>query len=213
MFISTTFIEVITILGTAAFSASAVLAANDREIDLFSIIVLGIIAAVGGGTIRDCLLDTPVFWAEDMSYIYIASASAIVCFYTISFLKKKWISEIYLYIDAIAIAMFCIQGTEKAWALGFGLPVAPVILGTMTAVGGGIVRDIILQRPSLILSKELYAIPVCLGAIIHAVTLAYLPDYSEISALAAAFVIIYLRHLSIQKNLVVPNWALLNLKK
>ncbi|MCL1066701.1 TRIC cation channel family protein [Shewanella olleyana] len=212
MFSSLTFIEFLTILGTAAFSISAVLAVNKQQIDIFSIIVLGIISAVGGGTIRDCLLDTPIFWAEDISYIYIAIVAAIIGFYSRSLLTRKWITKAYLYIDAFAVAMFCIQGTEKAWSFGFGLPIAPIILGTMTAVGGGIIRDLLLQRPSLILSRELYAIPIALGGTVHAMTLAYAPEYKGVSAVVASALIIYLRHLVIKNNLVVPNWAVINPK-
>lgn len=206
------FIDFLTVLGTAGFSISAVLAVTKQQIDIFSIIVLGIISAVGGGTIRDCLLDAPIFWSEDISYIYIAIVAAIIGFYSRSFLKKKWTTKAYLYIDAFAIAMFCIQGTEKAWSFGFGLPVAPVILGTMTAVGGGIIRDLLLQRPSLILSRELYAIPIALGGTMHALTLAYVPGFSDVSAVVSSAIIIYLRHIVIQKNLVVPNWAVINPK-
>ncbi|WP_119967893.1 trimeric intracellular cation channel family protein [Shewanella japonica] len=209
MIINITIIDVVTVLGTAAFALSAVLAASEKNGDIFTILVLGIITAVGGGTIRDILLNIPIFWSQDLSYIYIASLSALGGVLFFPLLKSKWINKGYLYIDAFAIAMFCIQGTQKAWDLGFGLPIAPVILGVITAIGGGIIRDVLLQRPSLLLTSELYAIPVAIGCSIHALTLAYYPDFSQFSGLISVFIVIYLRHLSINKDVQVPSWAIL----
>jgi uncharacterized membrane protein YeiH len=203
-------IESITILGTAAFALSAVLAALDKKVDIFTVIVLGIITAVGGGTIRDCILDAPVFWSIDISYITIACAASVFGFFFFPLMQLKSINKVYLYIDTLAIAMFAVQGTYKAWSMGFGLPVAPVILGTITAVGGGIVRDVLLQRPSLLLTKELYAIPVALGCLTYSLVLSFAPQYSQIGALLSAGLIVYIRHLSIQKQMVVPRWAIIN---
>lgn len=203
-------IEAITVSGTAAFALSAVLAALDKKVDIFTVIVLGMITAVGGGTIRDCILDAPVFWSLDISYITIAIAASVFGFFFFPLVQQKSINKIYLYIDALAIAMFAVQGTGKAWEMGFGLPVAPVILGTITAVGGGIVRDVLLQRPSLLLTKELYAIPVAIGCLSYSLVLALVPQYASIGALTSAALIFYMRHLSIQKQLLVPNWAIIN---
>ncbi|EGR7974481.1 trimeric intracellular cation channel family protein [Vibrio vulnificus] len=203
-------IEAITVLGTAAFALSAVLAALDKKVDIFTIMVLGIVTAVGGGTIRDCILDAPVFWSLDISYITIAVAASVFGFFFFPLVQQKSINKIYLYIDALAIAMFAVQGTGKVWSMGFGLPVAPVILGTITAVGGGIVRDVLLQRPSLLLTKELYAIPVAIGCLSYNLVLALVPQYASMGALISAGLIFYMRHLSIQKQLVVPNWAIIN---
>ncbi|CAH1583403.1 conserved membrane hypothetical protein [Vibrio jasicida] len=203
-------IEAITVLGTAAFALSAVLAALDKKVDIFTIMVLGIVTAVGGGTIRDCILDAPVFWSLDISYITIAVAASVFGFFFFPLVQQKSINKIYLYIDALAIAMFAVQGTGKAWSMGFGLPVAPVILGTITAVGGGIVRDVLLQRPSLLLTKELYAIPVAIGCLSYSLVLALVPQYASVGALTSAGLIFYMRHLSIQKQLMVPNWVIIN---
>ncbi|MBC7006570.1 trimeric intracellular cation channel family protein [Photobacterium sp. BZF1] len=200
-------IEIISVLGTAAFAISAVLAAEKKEIDLFAVMVLGMITAVGGGTIRDCLLDVPIFWAQDLSYIWIALASSIIGYVCYGMLKKRWINRCYLYIDTFAIAMFGIQGTNKAWELGFGLPVAPVLLGVITAVGGGIIRDVLLQRPTLLFSKNLYAIPVTFGCMLHSTVLMLSPEHSNLSAIISITMIIYIRHLSIKEKVSVPKWA------
>lgn len=206
-------IESITVLGTAAFALSAVLATLDKKVDLFSITVLAIITAVGGGTIRDCILDTPVFWSIDISYITIACIASIFGFFFFPFVQLKRINKVYLYIDTLAVAMFAVQGTNKAWSMGFGLPLAPIILGIITAVGGGIMRDILLQRPSLLLTKELYAIPVAFGCMSYSLVLAFIPQYGQIGALLSASLIVYLRYLSIEKQVMVPDWAIINRNK
>jgi uncharacterized membrane protein YeiH len=113
-----------------------------------------------------------------------------------------------LYVDAVAIAMFAIQGTEKAWHLGFGLPIGPIMLGVITAIGGGIIRDVLIQRPTLLLNKDLYATPVALGCTLHAVVLAYASQYSIVSAVVAIILVIFIRHLAISKGAQVPNWAM-----
>ncbi len=83
------------------------------------------------------------------------------------------------------------------------------MLGIITAVGGGVIRDVLIQRPTLLLSKELYAIPVALGCTLHATTLALLPQYTNVSAIVSIAFVIYIRHLAISKKIAVPNWATL----
>lgn len=209
MFITTAgLIDTISILGTAAFAFSAVLAASEKKTDIFTVAVLGVITAVGGGSTRDVLLNVPVFWSEELFYIWIAVLSSLIGFIFVPLLKKNTVHTVNLYVDAIAIAMFAIQGTEKAWRLGFGLPLGPIMLGIMTAVGGGIIRDVLIQRPTLLLSKELYAIPVALGCTLHATTLALYPEFSDISAMLSISMIITIRYLAISKRLQVPSWAI-----
>ncbi|MBY6016189.1 trimeric intracellular cation channel family protein [Ferrimonas balearica] len=201
--------HIISVSGTAAFAISAVFAASNKEVDLFALMVLGVITAVGGGTLRDTLLQVPVFWSQDMSFIWISLAATTAAFMLYGLLKLAWLNRIYLYVDSIAIALFAIQGTNKAWELGFGLPLAPVMLGVITAVGGGVIRDMLIQRPTLLFSKELYAIPVALGCALHALVLHWLPQYADSSSLAGIALIVYGRHLSINRKLMVPQWALL----
>ena len=210
MFVTTVFlIEAITVLGTAAFALSAVFAASEKKTDVFTVLVLAVTTAVGGGTIRDCMLDVPVFWSQDIYLVWIAIASGLIGFICFSLIKKNWMNKVNLYVDSVALAMFSIQGTEKAWSLGFGLPVAPILLGVITAVGGGIVRDVLIQRPTLFLSKELYAIPVAIGCTMHAIVLSFVPQFADFSAVGAIVLVIYMRHLTINKHVQVPSWAIM----
>ncbi|GAM77735.1 putative inner membrane protein [Vibrio ishigakensis] len=113
-------IEAITVLGTAAFALSAVLAALNKRVDIFSVMVLGIVTAVGGGTIRDCILNVPVFWSQEISYFTIACIASISGFFLFPLLKMSLINKLYLYIDALAIAMFGIQVQKRRGPLALG---------------------------------------------------------------------------------------------
>ena len=199
--------EVITVLGTAAFAFSAVLAASEKRTDVFSVLILGVITAVGGGSIRDIVLGVPVFWAEQLYFIWIAVISSLAGFFCVPLLKTRLINRSYLYIDAIAIAMFSVQGTEKAWSLSFGLPLGPIIMGIITAIGGGLIRDLLLQRHTLFLNKELYAIPVGIGCTMHGLVLATAPSLSHFSSLCAVALIIYIRYRAINNSIELPQWA------
>ncbi|SHI05389.1 trimeric intracellular cation channel family protein [Ferrimonas marina] len=204
--------DLFSVLGTVAFALSAVLAARGRQVDLFTILVLATVTAVGGGTIRDTLLDVPIFWAEDTSYLWIAAVSALLGFCFYSLLDRHGINLLYQAVDSVAIALFGVLGTTKAWELGFGLPLGPVILGVITATGGGVIRDTLLQRPSMLLGKELYIVPVALGCTLHATVLALAPDHAQLGALLAIALVLVLRYLSVMRHWVVPQWAVLKMK-
>ena len=93
--------DFIAIAGTVAFAVTAVLAVIGRGIDLFGAIVLGIITAVGGGTVRDLILEVPVFWSADLSYIWVALGASVVAFVAQSRLVRRHIDSLFLYIDGL----------------------------------------------------------------------------------------------------------------
>ncbi len=193
---------------TVAFAVTAVLAIRkDSDIDLIGAIVLGLITAIGGGTIRDVILDVPVFWAQDLSYIWVASLASVAAFYGRKFFSGRYVYSLMLYLDGFGVSMFSIQATAKVWNLDFGIPAAPVILGVITAIGGGLVRDVLAGRTTLLMRSELYATPVLLGCIAFVLVLEYFPDYRVGGALVCIFSIFALRAAAIHWNLSVPTWA------
>ena len=115
-------------------------------------------------------------------------------------------NKLMLFLDAAGISLFGIEAVDKVWGLGFGLPLAPVILGVLTAIGGGLIRDVIAGRQNLLMSRTLYAIPVLMGCIFYVLVLKYLPDYKLVGALIGVFIIFGIRMTAILKNLVVPDW-------
>jgi uncharacterized membrane protein YeiH len=205
-----TWSNLIGVAGTIAFAVTAVLALKPRGIDLFGASVLAIITAVGGGTLRDMITNAPVFWASSEWYIWVALASAIAAFYTKSFFETKRMNKLMLYFDAAGISLFAIQAVQKVWDQDFGIPVAPVILGVLTAIGGGLIRDVLAGRPNLLLSKDLYAIPVLIGCILYSFILSYLPEYHFPGSILCILVIFLIRVAAFEKNLKVPVWLYSN---
>jgi uncharacterized membrane protein YeiH len=203
----------IAMAGTVAFASSAVLSVAERKVDLFAAVVLGIITAVGGGTVRDIILEVPVFWATGTIYIWVSLAASFATFFAYRHFKKKTIRSAFLYIDGLAIAMFAVQATGKVWDLKFGLPIAPVILGVVTAIGGGLIRDVLAGRPTLLMSRELYAIPVLTGCILLALILAHAPEYRSHGSLVCLVVIFGIRAAAIYWDLEVPWWLTLGLSR
>jgi uncharacterized membrane protein YeiH len=202
----------IAMAGTVAFAVTAVLALAPRGIDLFGACVLGIITAIGGGTVRDLILGVPVFWATDLSYIWVALAASIATFSAHSLFNRKEIHGLMLYLDGLGVALFGIQAVDKVWGLEFGLPLAPIILGITTAIGGGLIRDVLAGRETLLMSRELYAVPVMLGCTLYVVLLYLVPDYRFICALGCFFLIFAIRAAAIHWNLSVPDWMTMRVK-
>jgi uncharacterized membrane protein YeiH len=197
--------------GTVAFASSAVLSVAEQKIDLFAAIVLGTITAVGGGTVRDIILDVPVFWAKELSYIWVSVVVSVATFVAYRFFARRFVRALFLYVDGLAVAMFAVQATEKVWDLGFGLPVAPVMMGVITAIGGGLIRDVLAQRQTLLMGRELYAVPVLIGCIIFTLVLAYAPEYRTVGSIVCLVLIFGIRAAAIRWELQVPEWAMLGL--
>lgn len=192
-------------MATVAFAATAVLAIReDKDLDVFGAIVLGLITAVGGGTIRDVILAVPVFWSTDLSYIWVGVAASILAFYGRRLFAKRHIYSLMLYLDGFGAAMFGIQATAKVWDLGFGMPAAPVILGIVTAIGGGLMRDVLAGRTTLLMRPELYAVPVTTGCITFVVVLHYLPEYRQLGAALSILATFAWRGAAIHWNLKMP---------
>ncbi len=191
--------------GITAFAVTAVLAVAPRGIDLFSATVLGIITATGGGTIRDLILNVPVFWATDLNYLWVAIGASVATFFADSMFTRKEVYRLMLYTDGLGAALFAIQAANKAWDLDFGRPLAPVILGIVTAIGGGLIRDMLSGRQTLLMTRELYATPVLIGCTLYVSLLAFLPQYRSVSMLGCIALIFILRAAAIRWDLTVPD--------
>ncbi len=200
------FSEVISMAGTVAFAVSAVLAVAYKGMNIFGASVLGIITAIGGGTIRDIILDVPVFWSYQLEFIWVAFFSSIVAFYARTLLERRFVNRLLAYVDGAGVALFAIAAVDKVWNLEFGIPVAPVILGVVTAIGGGLLRDVLAGRENLLMNKELYAIPVLLGCAIYVIILSHLPEFKAIGAIICISLIFSIRAAAIRWNLSVPDW-------
>lgn len=193
--------------GTVAFAATAVIAMAPRGIDLFTAMVMGLMTAIGGGTVRDLILGQPVFWAKDLSYLWISLLASAITFWGYRLMFRRRVVALLLYLDAVGIALFAIQGAEKAWLQGFGLPLAPILLGIITAIGGGLIRDVLAGRENLLMRRELYAIPVSAGCMAYAVLIATTSAAHQewIALLCMVFIFVF-RAAAIHWKLEVPDW-------
>ena len=194
--------------GTVAFAVTAVLALAPLRVDLFGATVLGIVTAIGGGTIRDVILDEPVFWACDLNYIWVAMGTSVAAFFAQTFFARKSIGSLMLYLDGLGAAMFGIEATEKVWELKFGIPLASIILGVITAIGGGLIRDVLASRQTLLMKRELYATTVLLGCVLFVILLASVPEYRIIGTILCVLLTFSIRAAAIRWKLSVPNWLL-----
>ena len=192
--------------GTVAFAVTAVLAVAPKGIDLFGATVMGIITAIGGGTTRDIIMEQPVFWAADVTYIWVALGASVAAFVAQSFFTRNEIYSLMLYVDGLGVALFAIQATHKVWDLRFGWPLGPVLLGIVTAIGGGLIRDVLAGRQTLLMQRQLYAIPVFLGCTLFVVLLEFLPEYRFFISTGCALFIFGLRAAAIHWDLSVPDW-------
>lgn len=195
-------------VSTAAFAVTAVLAVRgDTEIDLLGATVLGLITAIGGGTVRDVVLDVPVFWLQDLSYVWVAIVASLLAFYGRRLFTRSHVQSLMLYLDGFGVSLFSIQSVGHVWDLGQGLPAAPVIMGMITGIGGGLIRDVLAGRVTLLLRPELYATPVLLGCTVLTVILAYLPEYREAGTVICLVGTFAIRAAAIHWKLTLPYFA------
>ena len=151
--------------GVAIFAASGVLAARDRDLDLLGVIVVAAITAIGGGTLRDLLLNRhPIFWISDTWYLVIIILSAIL---TVAYVRI-WPppGATILVADALGLALFALYGAQLAEAAQCS-PLIVVLMGTMTGVTGGVLRDVITAQIPLILRREIYATAAIVGIAVY----------------------------------------------
>jgi len=199
--------------GTVAFAVTAVLAVTPRGVDLFGACVMGLITSIGGGTIRDIILGVPVFWATDLNYIWVALVSSFIAFYANRLMAKKLIYRSMLYVDGLGVSMFAIQAAHKVQGLSFAMPLGPILLGVVTAIGGGIMRDMLVGSPTLLMRKELYALPVMIGCILYTILLTRFSGNAVAIAAGCVIFTFTLRAAAIYWSLSVPNWMLLHTKE
>lgn len=161
---ATTILLILDLAGVFAFAVDgALIGIRTSRIDLVGVIVLGVVTALGGGIIRDLLLGTAPATFQDWRYVVTALCGALLSFFLSRQLERA--SRTITLMDAAGLSLFCVIGAVKALELGFG-PLQAVLLGAITGVGGGTLRDVLLNRIPVVMSRNssLYAIPAMIGA-------------------------------------------------
>src|SRR5215218_2304147 len=156
-----TLILVLNLVGTFIFGLSGGLAAVRAKLDLFGIVVLAAVVGLAGGITRDLLIGVPPATFRDWRYLAAAGAAGLVCYFAWPVLER--IRRSVLVFDAIGLGLFCVTGATKALDFGVG-PLPAIVLGAITGIGGGILRDVLLREVPTVLRHDLYAIPALLGA-------------------------------------------------
>ncbi|HET8866208.1 MAG TPA: trimeric intracellular cation channel family protein [Gracilimonas sp.] len=198
-------IHLLDLIGTFVFAISGIRVAARNDMDIFGASVVGFVTAIGGGTVRDLLLNNhPITWMADITYPLVILAA--VPFTFVMGKKLNDFSKTLFIFDTIGIALFTIIGMEKA--LSFGLsPFIAGLMGMISAVVGGIIRDVLCREIPLIFRKEIYATACLAGAVIFYVGLELnLPD--NLNYLITTAFIITIRTVSIKRN-----WSLPKMKK
>src|SRR3954462_4623019 len=158
---SPTLILGLNLVGTFVFGLSGGLAAVRAKLDLFGVVVLAAVVGLAGGITRDVLIGTPPAPFRDWRYLAAAAAAGVVCFFAGRVLERA--ERSVMIFDALGLGLFAVTGATTALQFGLG-PVPAILLGTITGVGGGMLRDVLLREVPTVLREGLYAIPALLGA-------------------------------------------------
>lgn len=176
-------------IGIMAFAASGALVAGRKDMDLFGGLVLAFVTGIGGGTMRDMILDLPVFWLKGPAYLAACLAGFLLVYIAQTRFHSTPKATINFF-DAIGLGIFTIIGADKALIAGYGDGVA-LMMGMLTGCGGGILRDILANEIPLVLSrKRLYATASLAGALVFLLLTRF---YNEAAVLAGVVMVLFIR--------------------
>ncbi|MDR1403111.1 MAG: trimeric intracellular cation channel family protein [Tannerellaceae bacterium] len=194
------FITLCDYFGTFAFAISGIRLASAKQFDWFGAYVVGVVTAVGGGTVRDILLNDTPFWMTQPSYLIV---SGFALLFVIIF--KKYVIKLnntFFIFDAIGLGLFVIVGIVKTLDFGFPIWVA-IVMGTITGSFGGMIRDILINEVPLVLRKDIYALACVFGGIAYWGCLQFaLP--SALSQFISAVTVFSVRILAVKYHISVP---------
>ncbi|MBB4119137.1 putative membrane protein YeiH [Mesonia hippocampi] len=196
------YLFIIDTLGVMAFTISGVLSAIKKRMDLFGIFIIAFVTAVGGGTIRDLLIDAPIVWMNDYFFMY---TIAITTVFAIIFRKKLYYLRRGLFLfDTIGISLYTVIGVEKGIEAGFSSIIC-IAIGTISACFGGVVRDILCNEiPVIFREKDIYATACILGATAYFIML-NLNFPVNVIFVVSAIVVFSVRTLAVVFNIGLPN--------
>lgn len=197
------FNSIIEILGTVAFAMSGSFAAMQKRLDPFGVLIIAFVTSVGGGTVRDLLLDVPVFWMHDL---VMCSVIFITCIFSMIFksLEKNFKVTLFIF-DSFGLGLFTIVGIQK----GLNAELHPLIcltLGTITGCFGGIIRDILLNRIPLIFRKEIYATACILGGSVFLIFVYFTHLSYVFVQISTILLIVLIRTLAVKYHWQMPKF-------
>lgn len=191
---------VIELVGTIAFAISGIRLAAAKEFDWFGAYTIGLVTAIGGGTLRDLLLGSPVFWMQNSFYFLVTALSlGVVIIFRRTLVRFNRILFIF---DAIGLAMFVVVGIQKSLAFDYPMWVA-ITMGMITGSFGGVTRDILINEEPLFFRKDIYATACIAGGVLYWICLEIgLPP--EAQQIICAATVIWLRICALKYNWALP---------
>jgi uncharacterized membrane protein YeiH len=194
-------LKIINALGIFAFAVSGATMAMNKRLDVFGVLVISFVTSIGGGTLRDLLIgNVPVGWLFSQGQIGLIFFTALATMFFDKYIKK--LPTTLFIFDALGLGLFTIAGVEIAEAKGFNSAIC-ILLGTITACFGGVLRDVLLNHVPLIFRKELYAVACILGAGIYFLIKA-LGLHSNLTSFICIGVIVIIRILAVKYNIQLP---------
>lgn len=185
------------LIGTLVFAISGVLTAIRHKFDLVGSIIIGLVTAVGGGSLRDILIgETPVSWMRDSNYLFLVLLAVFLTYLFKNQILK--LSKSMFLFDTLGLGMFTILGVEKTLDVGLSIPIA-LLMGSVSASFGGVIRDVLTNEVPLIFRKEIYASACILGGIVFLV-LEHFSTYKNANMLLSMLFITVLRYLSVKRG-------------
>jgi uncharacterized membrane protein YeiH len=194
------YLHLMDLVGVFAFAVSGALTADRRGMDVFGVLVVAAVTAIGGGTVRDVLLDQPVFWLTNTTYLYVIAAAAICTLVYARFRGPPRVS--LLVADAFGLAVFAVLGVRAGLQAGVS-PLVAVIMGAITGVVGGAVRDVLCGETPMILRQDIYATAAIAGAATYTVLSAWLGQ-GAVTLTASIAVTLLLRLSAVRFGLHLP---------
>lgn len=194
------------LFGTAVFAFSGVLVAGRLRMDAIGVIVLAAVTAVGGGTIRDLLIGArPIFWIQDTTYLWVILATAALGMW-LARVPRRLPWYVLPVADAFGLALFVVIGAKKALLFGTSGMVA-VVMGVITGVAGGLIRDVLAREIPMVLQKEIYATACIFGGVLYTVSLSL--ELAHIPAMLISMLgVLAVRITAIFRHLSLPSFAL-----
>jgi uncharacterized membrane protein YeiH len=195
------FLFIIDVLGTAAFAISGARQAIDRKLDVFGVIIIAFVTAIGGGTLRDLLIgNTPVSWMRNELIITVILVSAIGTM-LVEGIYHRLSGTLFLF-DSLGLGLFTLAGMEMALQFGFS-PGMAVALGTISACFGGVIRDVLLNKVPLIFQKEIYASACIAGGLLY-LLLRHWSLQERVAEVICIIFIVAIRVVAVKKQLSLP---------
>ena len=195
-----TFVQVLDFVGTFAFAISGIRLASAKRFDWFGAYVVGFVTAIGGGTIRDLLLDLTPGWMTDPIYL-ICTGMALL--WVILFGKYLiHLHNTFFIFDSIGLALFTVVGLGKTLACGYPIWVA-IIMGSITGAAGGVIRDVFINEIPLIFRKEIYAMACVVGGAVYWICSFFVPD-PVIAQIVCGVTVFITRILAVKYQICLP---------